>query len=293
MSLTILPCGNEHLEELIHFIIRLNDDAAHHIGYFGIGEEEVRASLDESTIATADGFRLAYENEKLVGAFGVDVNPEIGRAWLLGPIVEHANWQELADQLYSEVQSIIPQGITDWELFCDENNRHVHEFALRHGFPLRAETAIFSLGRDSYRPAKVDGLEITDFQNRFFEQFETLHNEIFPKTYFTAKQIVEKLGSERRLLTAVQDGQLLGYNFCKIESELGYIDFIGTAASARKQGVGSALLTSGINWMFSSPTVSKINLTVHAGNEPARALYKKFGFDIERITRGYRKTVNV
>ena len=87
----IIPCGTEHFEELVNFVVRLNSDDTHHIGFFGEGEADVRSSLAECLIPPAEGFLLAYDGGQLVGVFGVDVNPEIGRAWLFGPLIEHAN----------------------------------------------------------------------------------------------------------------------------------------------------------------------------------------------------------
>src|SRR5512141_2600349 len=83
--INILPC-KDRLEELVRFAVRLNSDDAHHIGFFGEGEADVRASLAECLVPTADGFQLAYEGDRLVGVFGLDADPEINRAWLFGPL---------------------------------------------------------------------------------------------------------------------------------------------------------------------------------------------------------------
>ncbi len=104
----IIPCGTEHFEELISFVVRLNGDDKHHIGFFGEGEADVRSSLAECVIPPADGFFLAYDGDQLVGVFGVDINPEIGRAWLFGPLIEHAHWQSLADELYNALRENHP-----------------------------------------------------------------------------------------------------------------------------------------------------------------------------------------
>jgi len=43
--------------------------------------------------------------------------------------------------------------------------------------------------------------------------------------------------------------------------------------------------------MLSASTTKKISLTVNADNVPARGLYEKVGFVVDRIMRGYRKRV--
>ena len=292
-TLNITPCNQERLEELIQFITRLNQEETHHIGYFGVGEAETRASLDECLIPPAESFQLAYENNKLIGIFGVDADPEIGRAWLLGPIIEHEDWQNIADQLYTALRSIIPQDIPECELFCDVENTNLNAFAARHDFPPRSDNAIIFLLRGNYQRNIKNKITIIDFESKYLDQFEKLHDQVFPKTYFTAKQIIEKLDEKHRLLIAIDNERLLGYFFGKIESESGYVDFIAADESARRLGVGENLLAAGLDWMFSTPATQKINLTVNAENTAARSLYNKFGFITERITRGYRKKINV
>lgn len=289
----IVPC-QDRLDELIQFVARLNSDGAHHIGFFGEGEADIRASLAECLIPPAEGFRLGYQEDRLVGVFGVDADPEVSRAWLFGPLVNHDDWHDIADQLYTEVQPLIPTDIATYDLFCDVQNTHMEGFAVRHGFVLSSENAVLTLARENYRPSpRGSTAAILAYQEEYFEQLENLHNLLFPKTYFTARQMVERVDDNRQLFVALEDGRLLGYHFCKNEpeTESGYIDFIGTDASARGRGIGADLLAAGIDWMFSAPTTKEINLTVNAENVAARKLYETFGFVIERIMRGYRKQV--
>jgi len=289
----IIPC-QDRLDELVQFVARLNSDGTHHIGFFGEGEADIRASLVECLIPPADGFRLAYQGDQLVGVFGVDADPEINRAWLFGPLVDHEDWHTIADQLYAEVLPLIPVDIRDYDLFCDVQNVRLEAFAARHGFPVRSENAVLTLARENYSPTAKRQTQVIVYHEDFFEQFEKLHRTLFPNAYFTARQMVEKINEHHQLLIVIEDGQLLGYHFCKIEpaSESGYVDFIGTDSAVRGRGIGADLLASGVDWMlFSAPTTKKISLTVNADNVPARSLYEKFGFVTERIMRGYRKRV--
>jgi RimJ/RimL family protein N-acetyltransferase len=288
----IILC-QDRSDELVPFVARLNSEGEHHIGFFGEGEADIRAALAECLIPPSQGFRLAYEDDQLVGVFGVDADPEINRAWLFGPIIDHEDWHTIADQLYARVLPLIPVTIRDYDIFCDVKNVRMEIFAARHGFPLHSENAVLTLAREKYTPSASGQTEIIPFQERFFELFETLHRTLFPNAYFTARQIVEKIDEHHQLFLAVQDDRLLGYHFCKIEpaSESGYVDFIGTGDSARGRGIGADLLASGIDWMLSAPTTAKINLTVNADNVAARSLYEKFGFVTDRIMRGYRKRV--
>jgi ribosomal protein S18 acetylase RimI-like enzyme len=289
----IIPCGTEHFEDLVGFVVRLNGDDAHHIGFFGEGEADVRSSLAECVIPPADGFQLVYDGDRLVGVFGVDADPEIGRAWLFGPLIEHADWHSLADELYAASTKVIPDGISEQDLFCDVQNSNVAAFAERYGFPLHSENAVVTLERKDYKkPASLtNSFPVVDYEPAFFAQFERFHNLLFPATYFTARQIVDKLDATRRLYLGLENGMLKGYHFCKVETDAcsGYIDFIGVDKSVRGRGLGAALLAAGIDWMLSFAETDKISLTVNADNVPALKLYNNFGFVTERVLRGYRK----
>lgn len=288
----IIPCKDRY-EELVQFATRLNSDGAHHIGFFGEGEADVRASLEECVIPTAEGFLLAYDGDTLVGVFGVDADLEVDRAWLYGPLVEHEDWHALADELYRQAQALIPAGIHSFDLFCDEQNVRLDEFAARHGFPLHSENAVMTLARGDYNPAAKRVTKIIPFEEGFFADFERLHNAVFPGTYFTARQIVDRINETHQLLLAVDGERLLGYHFGKLDpaAESGYVDFIGTDESARGRGIGADLLAAGIDWMLSAPATQKVSLTVNADNRIARGLYEKFGFVTERVLRGYRKKI--
>ena len=272
----ITPCKNR-FEELVQFATRLNSDGAHHIGFFGEGEADIRSSLAECMIPPADGFLLAYDDDQFVGVFGVDADPEVDRAWLFGPLVEYTNWDTLADQLYLEILPLIPAGIHDRDLFCDEQNIHMQEFAARHGFMLHSENAVMTLLPDQYVPHTKRNARVIPYTGNFFDQFEKLHAILFPHTYYTARQMTEKIDGVHQLFLAVENDILLGYNFCKMDpdAESGYVDFIGTDASVRGRGIGADLLASGVDWMLSAALTRHISLTVNSDNIPARSLYEK------------------
>src|SRR5688500_18931519 len=143
----ITPC-KDRIDELVHFVTRLNSDGTHYIGFFGEGEADVRISLAECLIPPSEGFMLAYDDDQLVGIFGVDADAEVNKAWLYGPLVEYADWHLVADQLYEAVLPLIPVNIRDRILFCDVRNLHMEEFAGRGGFRLAEDSAILRLRRD-------------------------------------------------------------------------------------------------------------------------------------------------
>lgn len=98
--------------------------------------------------------------------------------------------------------------------------------------------------------------------------------------------------NERLLrLVAVQAGKVIGN--CTLEqysrsrqSHVGGIG-MGVAVAWQGQGVGTQLLGAALevadNWM----NLHRVELTVYVDNEPAQALYRKFGFETEGRLRDY------
>jgi RimJ/RimL family protein N-acetyltransferase len=58
------------------------------------------------------------------------------------------------------------------------------------------------------------------------------------------------------------------------------------AADARRQGVGSALLEAAVDWARSAG-IRKLELHVFPWNEPAIALYERFGFEREGLRKAH------
>lgn len=284
--MNVISYQDSDFERVVHFVARMNDDPAHHIGYFGVGPADVGEELRGLELPLTEGFKLLVEEGKLIGVMGVEYDFEINRAWLYGPVIDHPDWHTLADQLYAAVRPAIPPAIGHYELFCDAHHLNCALFAERHGFKRGSENAIFSIPRTAAIPAAA----AQEWEPRFFESFQVLHDQAFPNTYYTAQQIVDKQGDHARLLLAVQDGALQGYIFVQVtpDAHSGYIDFIAVDQRWRGQGIGKTLLAAALHWMFSFPEVQQAGLTVAAANTPAVRLYESFGFVRERTVCAFR-----
>jgi ribosomal protein S18 acetylase RimI-like enzyme len=289
----IIPCSEQRFEELVAFAARLNSDGAHHIGYFGELLASVRESLLELEPPAVETFRLAVDEAgQLVGIMGLEIDPEIGRVWLFGPLIEHAEWHAIADQLYQAARPMIPAEIHEYELFGDVQNTNLQEFAQRHTFSSLGEHVILELARaDFVNPGLVS--QVSEYQAPFFDQLEQLHTGLFPNTYFTTRQIVERQDENRKLFIVAEGDVLQGYIFCKREPETGegYLDFIGVAEPFQGRGLGRQLVAGGLEWIFSLAGIEKIAETVRASNQTALALYGRFGFVTKRMMQGYRLKV--
>ena len=77
-------------------------------------------------------------------------------------------------------------------------------------------------------------------------------------------------------LTAEKDGKIVGYIIGIEDGETAFIENIAAKKSARREGVGTALMAY---FLLGLPqTVERVSLEVRESNIPAQRLYAKFGF---------------
>lgn len=288
---TISPYSDDRFDDVVDFVTRLNDNPADHIAFYGYGRVEIEHSLRDMPLSLEETFRLADQDGRLVGVMGVDYDTYVRHAWILGPLVEAPDWQALADELYEAVRPLIPDGLDDHKLFADAQNQRLDAFARRHGFAATSEDALMTLLRADAPRLGPSG-SVT-FDAAYAPQLEAVHAALFPNTYYTAGQLIDKQDDRHHLIMSADGPRLLGYAFYKVEpdAQQAYLDFIGVIDTARRQGIGRRLLADVISSSFADPAVQRLNLTVRANNEAAIDLYRTFGFTVERRVRAYRRAL--
>ena len=91
-------------------------------------------------------------------------------------------------------------------------------------------------------------------------------------------ELVSKSGTGLLVSLAVSGGAEIGYCVSTISADgQGEVDSLFVLPSARKRGVGSALLAEAMRW-FDSRSVQAIAVEVIAGNNAAIEFYSRYGF---------------
>ena len=93
-------------------------------------------------------------------------------------------------------------------------------------------------------------------------------------------QISEKYGI---FLTAEKCGEIIGYIIGSCDGENAFIEKIAVKNSARKQGVGKALINKFI--LEFAGSAKQISLEVRESNSAAKALYFSVGFEAAGIRK--------
>lgn len=287
----IIRCTDRHLERMLAFVSEYNPAGEHHIGYFGVTPEDIRQSVLMLNFRYDRGFRLALEGNQLVGVMGVDFDKEIGRAWLYGPIAIAGAWADTADALYAAVQPALRAGVVEHEMFVDRENVNCRAFAERHAFQFHGEMAIYYITPD--RLSALPQQAGDDWDDRFANQFLTLHEQLFPRSNYTLNYMLAEREKGATLLTMADGGRLAGYFFGRAEPESGeaYVDLIGLDPAYRGRGLGRRLLLAGLSRLRAMPNLHQVNLTVEGGNSIAMRLYESLGFNKERDMVAFRKRI--
>jgi len=286
----IRKIDDSNLEQAISLVARLNQDLKHKISYFGETREEIEA--DFSTVQSPEGYSyIAISDQgKVIGFFGIEIDLELGRSWLLGPLVEEQDWDAIAGKLYEAITTDLPPEISDQELYFHGQNIRLEKFAQRHAFTYHAQGAVLILDVNQRQTRNAAG--IIEFDERYLTQLVTLHNDLFPNTYYSAEQL-QKLDKEedKCLLICQKNWSLVGYIFVQLRpaSQDVYIDFLGVDQEHRRRGIAQDLVAQAVDWAVQRPYVETISLTVNGDNEAAINLYQSMGFVTQTVSRSYRK----
>ena len=288
----IKKVDESNLGEAVSFVARLNQHLTHQISYFGETGAEIKADFSVLQPPDGYGFVATSDEGQVIGFFGREMDLELGRSWLFGPLVEHPDWDATADQLYQAILAALPLEVTDQELYCHAQNSRVQKFALRHGFPFHAEGAVLVL--DVSQREKNVAFDAVEFDEEYALQLAVLHAELFSNTYYSAEQLINLSKEEdKRLLIHLINGNLVGYIFAQVRaaSQDGYIDFVGVEESFRCQGIGRSLVAQAVDWAVQKPFVKKITMTVNTNNTSALHMYHALGFTTDTVSQAYRKQV--
>ena len=83
----IIRCHPSRFDTLVSFVAEHNPQPEHHIGYYGLTPEDIRLTLRMFNWPFDRAARLAVVGNRIVGVLAADIDKEIGRAWLYGPLV--------------------------------------------------------------------------------------------------------------------------------------------------------------------------------------------------------------
>ncbi|WP_174612735.1 GNAT family N-acetyltransferase [Virgibacillus ihumii] len=271
------------LSEVVDFIEKMNSLQKNHIGYCGKKADEIRSTLEEdfTDVPARDAFVVAMENNKVVGVCGFDADLERRSAEIWGPFVDHDDAFQVSNSLWIALMKKIPNVIQTVSLFPDNHNKMVLDLGAALEFRSVSDQAILICTNQSLKKMSDD--TVIKLSEAHYSSLVKLHDQIFPDTYLSGKEMLEGLNEENTVFGMVNNGSLIGYIYAEADPKFGEgsIEFFGVDRLAQGKGIGLALLAKGLQWLFSFPSIEETTLCVRSDNSKAIHLYKKVGFQVE------------
>ncbi|WP_349407714.1 GNAT family N-acetyltransferase [Pseudalkalibacillus sp. SCS-8] len=280
------------LETVSQFIARLNKQPEHHVGYCGDQPNEILHALfnDFSDFPLEQSMVAAYENDRMIGVLGIDIDEKTLEGELWGPFIVHENWIDVASEMLRHLKRNSPISLKRLHGFYNVKNKRAHTFMKGLDAAKKHTHAILKVTRDTMLPMQQTNQEIIELTDDYFEDFSSLHDETFKDTYYSSQEIIERIDDEKKVFIAVEQGKVLGYVYCEATPSFaaGDIHFIGVSPSYRKRGLGRSLMRKSLSFMFSFPEIDEIILCVGTRNEKAYNLYIQSGFTEEHRLVAYQ-----
>ncbi|HEY3843326.1 MAG TPA: ribosomal protein S18-alanine N-acetyltransferase [Acidimicrobiales bacterium] len=130
-------------------------------------------------------------------------------------------------------------------------------------------------------------LRIEKLMRRDLRYVLPIEATVFPEPWSVAVFNSELALRHGRLYRAAWVGEeMAGYIGFLIVDDEAHITTIATAPAHQRSGVASALIIDGIRTLLASG-VKHLSLEVAANNEPAQALYRRFGFAPVGVRKNY------
>lgn len=249
---------------------------------------EIGVYLESWATPWHDKSRVADLDGALVGFAACEPDEKLGRAWIYGPLVAEDEWDAIADHLLTDVMAEAPPAIADFELSGDLANVRLAALAQRHGFAAGVPHFLLTLDATMIAPSAAGG--VIPLPREHEHAFVALHDLLFPGTYYSGAQLLERAADgTQTVLALVADGELVGYAAGRLdEAGDGYVDFVGVEPAVRREGYGRALVLALCRTLGDDHPIGRVTLTVSSENGAALALYDDLGFRRESSSVGYR-----
>ncbi|ELY70815.1 ribosomal protein S18-alanine N-acetyltransferase [Natronobacterium gregoryi] len=115
-----------------------------------------------------------------------------------------------------------------------------------------------------------------------------IENASFPQPW--PHEAFERFLGEAGFLVAISDGAVVGYVVSDLVSNagrpFGHVKDVAVHPDRRGSGIGSALLSRSLA-VLAAHGASSVKLEVRASNDPAKRLYREFGFESLRRVPDY------
>ncbi|MEO3944814.1 GNAT family N-acetyltransferase [Gorillibacterium sp. CAU 1737] len=278
MDSTLVP----NADALALFLATLNRQSAHHIGYCGEDAQEILAVLEEDFMSggsLAERFTVLLDAEGCMrGALGFDVDEENRSAEVWGPFLNtEEDWERQAGLLWEQGIAKLAGQVDHYYGFVNEENVRSLAFFTKIGAVRRGTHHVLRI----FKEQEFTGTSnVQEWSVGDRESFSHLHEQMFPGTYLSAKDILERLDEHHQLFVLKDENRLIGYVYGEGNPTFqeGSIEYLAVDPTYRQKGHGRALLERALRFLLHEIQLDELTLCVEASNDSAISLYLQAGF---------------
>ncbi|MGL5406438.1 MAG: GNAT family N-acetyltransferase [Propionibacteriaceae bacterium] len=256
------PCR----EELLNFIWtkqKLRNSACAHLD---LDAQATGDELEDLDPVWTDSLSFLTHNGQIRCEVCFEWEDDRSCAWMYGPWIEGDFDDEIAQLLDRACRDLQCEKVKG---FFPAINNIVIEGLEKYGWVKSTQPAV-SCTRVSGKVVREPMGAYRRAHRSDVDLIANLHGKIFPGAYLS----VDEMFAQDRILLV--DGRGLGYIAAVIQADgVGYIDYLGVAESARRQGIGRSLLRAALAELQSCPLT---RLTTEIDNEGALTLFTAEGF---------------
>ncbi|MDT0159019.1 GNAT family N-acetyltransferase [Bacillus sp. AG4(2022)] len=266
----------EDIFELADYAAAKNRQPDSFVGYLGTEAPDIAEDLaDLSKDKDSACFIHREDPSKITGFLGVDADTERGVGELWGPFADPRSWDDSAAYLLSLAEEYFGNRLNQWHLFIGRKNERCKSLAEKKGFKLASSQMFMELTLEN----PVGGEAPSLLTKEFFADFTHLHDSLFPATYYSGSEMLEKFDEQHLIFAITKDNELSGYLYAELDSEekAASIEFMGVSPNERRKGTGARLLLMAAKKLRESG-IERIKLCVDSANENAISLYRKMDF---------------
>ncbi len=130
-------------------------------------------------------------------------------------------------------------------------------------------------------------VHLVPMRRRHLRSVLRIEAQVYPRPWSLSLFLSElALRSSRAYVVARVDGMVVGYAGLMLAGEDAHVTTIAVDPLWHRQKIGSRLLLA-LARQAVTRGATALTLEVRMGNEPAQAMYRKFGFDVAGIRKGY------
>jgi len=169
-------------------------------------------------------FIKALAGDRLVGVIGCEFESDGQRGWLRGPFSVSMS-ASVYTCMYDQLLKALPSRISRLDSFLNLENALGQDFYEQQGYEHKGQSHVYVAAQgDRVRGSMSDDrLECVKLNPSAQSGFATLHDTIFPHTYYNSEQIIDQLDDCHRVWVCVSESDVKGYIYALKLHHKGYV----------------------------------------------------------------------